>query len=58
MAVVLESLATLSVLVFVTGTLSTRLNLTVGQVLDPLRDPAMAEKALLDLTLDYIAARP
>ena len=48
MAVILESLATLSVLVFVvTSMLAMGLNLTVGQILDPLRDLAIVGKALL-----------
>ncbi|MFC6976675.1 bile acid:sodium symporter family protein [Halomicroarcula sp. GCM10025709] len=48
MAVILESLATLSVLVFVvTSMLAMGLNLTVGQILDPLRDLALVGKALL-----------
>ncbi|WP_158059213.1 bile acid:sodium symporter family protein [Halorussus halophilus] len=48
MAVILESLATLSVLVFVvTSMLAMGLNLTVGQILDPLRDLRLVGKALL-----------
>jgi BASS family bile acid:Na+ symporter len=47
MAVVLESLATLSVLVFVvTSMLSMGLSLTIGQILDPLRNPSLVAKAL------------
>ena len=47
MAVVLESLATLSVLVFVvTSMVAMGLNLTVGQILDPLRDLRLVGKAL------------
>lgn len=48
MVVILESLATLSVLVFVvTSMLAMGLNLTVGQILDPLRDLALVAKALV-----------
>jgi len=48
MAVILEPLATLSVLVFVvTSMLAMGLTLTVGQILDPLRDLALVGKALL-----------
>ena len=48
MAVVLESLATLSVLVFVvTSMLAMGLNLTVGEILDPLRNLALVGKALV-----------
>ncbi|KAB1190584.1 bile acid:sodium symporter family protein [Haloferax sp. MBLA0076] len=48
MAVVLESLATLSVLVFVvTSMLSMGLSLTVSQILDPLRDASLVAKALV-----------
>jgi BASS family bile acid:Na+ symporter len=48
MAVVLESLATLSVLVFVvTSMLAMGLSLTVGQILDPLRDLRLVGKSLL-----------
>jgi BASS family bile acid:Na+ symporter len=48
MAVVLESLATLSVLVFVvTSMLAMGLNLTVGQILGPLRDLRLVGKALV-----------
>ena len=48
MAVVLESLATLSVLVFVvTSMLAMGLNLTIGQIFDPLRDLRLVGKALL-----------
>jgi len=48
MAVILESLATLSVLVFVvTSMLAMGLNLTVAQILDPLRDRRLVGKALL-----------
>ncbi|CQR52110.1 MULTISPECIES: bile acid:sodium symporter [Haloferax] len=47
MAVVLESLATLSVLVFVvTSMLAMGLSLTLGQILDPLKDVAVVAKAL------------
>ncbi|KTG13390.1 bile acid:sodium symporter family protein [Haloferax profundi] len=47
MAVVLESLATLSVLVFVvTSMLSMGLSLTVSQILDPLRNASLVAKAL------------
>ncbi|WP_255152430.1 bile acid:sodium symporter family protein [Halorarius halobius] len=47
MAVILESLATLSVLVFVvTSMLAMGLSLTVGQILEPLRDLRMVGKAL------------
>jgi BASS family bile acid:Na+ symporter len=47
MAVVLESLATLSVLVFVVcSMLSMGLSLSVGQILDPLRDLRVVAKAL------------
>ncbi|MFC7046000.1 hypothetical protein ACFQH6_11765 [Halobacteriaceae archaeon GCM10025711] len=47
MAVVLESLATLSVLVFVvTSMLAMGLSLTVGQILDPLGDAGLVAKAL------------
>jgi BASS family bile acid:Na+ symporter len=48
MAVVLESLAKLSVLVFVvTSMLAMGLNLTVGQILAPLRDLRLVGKALV-----------
>jgi len=48
MAVILESLATLSVLVFVvTSMLAMGLNLRVGQIIDPLRDWRLVGKALL-----------
>lgn len=48
MAVVLESLATLSVLVFVvTSMLSMGLSLTVSQILDPLRNASLVAKALV-----------
>ncbi|WP_440991781.1 bile acid:sodium symporter family protein [Haloarchaeobius baliensis] len=48
MVVILESLATLSVLVFVvTSMLAMGLNLTVGQILDPLSDLRLVGKALL-----------
>lgn len=48
MAVVLESLATLSVLVFVvTSMLAMGLSLTVGRILDPLRDLRLVAKALV-----------
>ncbi|MFC7226469.1 bile acid:sodium symporter [Salinirubellus salinus] len=48
MAVVLESLATLSVLVFVvTSMLAMGLSLTVGQILDPLGDLRLVAKALV-----------
>jgi len=48
MAVILESLATLTVLVFVvTSMLAMGLDLTVGQILDPLRDLGLVAKALL-----------
>ena len=48
MAVVLESLATLSVLVFVvTSMLAMGMNLTVGQILGPLRDLRLVGKALV-----------
>ena len=48
MAVVLESLATLSVLVFVvTSMLAMGLSLTVGQILDPLSDLRLVGKALV-----------
>jgi BASS family bile acid:Na+ symporter len=48
MAVILESLATLSVLVFVvTSMLAMGLNLTVGQILDPLGNLALVGKALV-----------
>jgi BASS family bile acid:Na+ symporter len=48
MAVILESLATLSVLVFVvTSMLAMGLSLTVGQILDPLSDLRLVEKALV-----------
>ncbi|WP_148416586.1 bile acid:sodium symporter [Haloferax sp. KTX1] len=47
MAVVLESLATLSVLVFVvTSMLAMGLSLTLDQILDPLKDVAVVAKAL------------
>jgi BASS family bile acid:Na+ symporter len=48
MAVVLESLATLSVLVFVvTSMLAMGLSLTVGQIIEPLRDLRLVAKALV-----------
>jgi len=48
MAVVLESLATLSVLVFVvTSMLAMGLSLSVNQILDPLRDLRLVAKALV-----------
>ena len=48
MAVILESLATLSVLVFVvTSMLAMGLNLTVGQILEPLRNGRLVAKALV-----------
>jgi BASS family bile acid:Na+ symporter len=48
MAVILESLATLSVLVFVvTSMLAMGLSLTVGQILDPLSDLRLVAKALV-----------
>jgi BASS family bile acid:Na+ symporter len=48
MAVILESLATLSVLVFVvTSMLAMGLSLTVGQILEPLRNGRLVAKALV-----------
>ncbi|MFC7133065.1 MULTISPECIES: bile acid:sodium symporter family protein [Salinibaculum] len=48
MAVVLESLATLSVLVFVvTSMLAMGLSLTVGQIIEPLRNLRLVAKALV-----------
>jgi len=48
MAVILESLATLSVLVFVvTSMLAMGLSLTVREILDPLSDLRLVGKALL-----------
>ena len=48
MAVVLESLATLSVLVFVVSSmLAMGLSLTIGQIVEPLRDLRLVGKALL-----------
>jgi len=60
MAVVLESLATLSVLVFVvTSMLSMGLNLRIGQIVDPLRDlrvvgTALAANFVLVPALGYV----